>query len=168
MRRTGLFLLAIGLVALAACQKAEKTEVSPILSDKDKVQVSQKLAALRAPVALTLYTDGREPRYSPKARQLLGEVDQISDKVTVTHKDIAGDAKEAAADGVALAPGLLFGTSSPSRLRFYGVPMGYEFQSMMEAIEIVGAGEPVLMPETRQFLANLKTPVTLKVMSTPT
>jgi alkyl hydroperoxide reductase subunit AhpF len=160
--------LALGLLALASCGKTEKVEVKPILTDKDRDQVGRQFATLRNPVNLTLYTDGKEPRFSPQARQLLSEVDALSDKVSLTLKDILDDAKEASAQGVTLAPGLLFGDSSPSRLRFYGVPMGYEFQAMMEAIAIVGAGEPALLPETRQFLASLQKPISLKVMSTPT
>jgi len=52
-------------------------------------------------------------------------------------------------------------------IRFYGIPSGYEFASLLEAIRMVGSDEVELQPATRQFLAELAAPLHLQVFVTP-
>jgi len=53
-------------------------------------------------------------------------------------------------------------------IRFYGIPSGYEFMSLLEAIKLVSAGQAELEPETLAFLEALEEPLHLQVFVTPT
>jgi glutaredoxin-like protein len=53
-------------------------------------------------------------------------------------------------------------------IRFYGIPSGYEFTSLLEAIRIAAAGESDLSQETVEFLSSLSEPVHMQVFVTPT
>jgi hypothetical protein len=50
----------------------------------------------------------------------------------------------------------------------YGLPSGYEFGTLVDAILDVSRGESGLSAETRQALAALARPVHIQVFSTPT
>ena len=53
-------------------------------------------------------------------------------------------------------------------VRFYGIPSGYEFTSVLDGIKTVAAGQVELMPETLAFLEELEEPLHLQVFITPT
>jgi glutaredoxin-like protein len=50
----------------------------------------------------------------------------------------------------------------------YGLPSGYEFGSLIDAILDVSKAESGLHPETKEALAALERPVHIQVFSTPT
>jgi glutaredoxin-like protein len=53
-------------------------------------------------------------------------------------------------------------------VRFYGIPSGYEFTSLLLAIKAVAAGKPELSEEGLQALAELTEPIHMQVFVTPT
>jgi alkyl hydroperoxide reductase subunit AhpF len=53
-------------------------------------------------------------------------------------------------------------------IRFYGIPSGYEFASLVEAIVAVSQRDSGLSPETREKLRRVNAPVHIQVLVTPT
>jgi len=53
-------------------------------------------------------------------------------------------------------------------IRFLGIPSGYEFMSLLDAIQVVSAGDSGLKAESREKIAGLPSPLTLQVFVTPT
>ena len=53
-------------------------------------------------------------------------------------------------------------------IRFFGIPSGYEFNSLIESILMIGKGESGLTEKTKQELKELKTPFHFQVFVTPT
>ena len=53
-------------------------------------------------------------------------------------------------------------------IRFYGIPSGYEFTSLLDAIQSVSRGTAELSEETQTYLNELSKPVHLQVFVTPT
>ena len=53
-------------------------------------------------------------------------------------------------------------------LRLFGIPSGYEFMSLMEAIEMVASGDSGLTPESKKQLGKITKPLELQVFVTPT
>ena len=84
--------------------------------------------------------------------------------------DLQADAERAARLRVDKAPALVV-LGGPAHtdygVRFYGIPSGYEFASLLEAIRMVGSDHIELQPATRAFLAELTAPVHLQVFVTP-
>ena len=53
-------------------------------------------------------------------------------------------------------------------VRFYGIPSGYEFASLLHAIKLVASAEPALDQTTIAFLDTLTEPAHIQVFVTPT
>jgi glutaredoxin-like protein len=53
-------------------------------------------------------------------------------------------------------------------IKYYGIPSGYEFVTILEAIKMVSSGQSGLSKQTKDFLKGLKQPINLKVFVTPT
>ena len=52
--------------------------------------------------------------------------------------------------------------------RFYGIPGGYEFSTLMETLRLVSQGASEISPSAKEYLAGLKSPLDIKVFVTPT
>jgi glutaredoxin-like protein len=53
-------------------------------------------------------------------------------------------------------------------IRFFGVPSGYEFGSLLEAVNVVSRRNAILAPETLEILQPLDRDVHIQVFVTPT
>jgi glutaredoxin-like protein len=53
-------------------------------------------------------------------------------------------------------------------IRYYGIPAGYEFSTLINDIMMVSRGESGLSAETKAYLAGLTQPLHLQVFVTPT
>ncbi len=53
-------------------------------------------------------------------------------------------------------------------VRFYGIPSGYEFTSLLQAIDAVATGKPELSEKTMEALAKVTEPIHMQVFVTPT
>lgn len=107
------------------------------------------------------------------SRQLLDEVAHISNLIHVSNYDIHEHSQIAQKYNVHLTPGLVIagndrGEFLDNGIRFAGIPSGYEFGSLIQAILLVSKRDSGLKPSIRSELKRLKTPVQLQVFVTPT
>src|SRR5690606_6952678 len=146
-----------------------------LLNDEVRNQVELVLAPLENEVELLVYTGSKlivpgrdEPGERKATLELLREVAATNDKITVTEKPLAGDA-EAAAAGITLAPTIVFRRKGEDSLnvRFVGLPSGYEFSTLLEAIMMAGSGGPEI-DEVLQEVSAVETDVRLRTFVTPT
>ena len=128
----------------------------------------RRLAALPAPVRLVFFTQtfGCDPCLP--ARQAADRIAAASEQVTVEERNLVLDREQAAEYGVERAPALAVVGARDAGLRYYGVPDGYEIDSLVEAIEIAAGGGPVLGGDGRDALDALRRDVRLQVFVTPT
>ena len=71
--------------------------------------------------------------------------------------------------GIARTPAIaILAGEKDHGVRFYGMPSGYEFGTLVDAILDVSSGDSGLSEPTRTALAQLTRPVHLQVFSTPT
>ncbi len=56
---------------------------------------------------------------------------------------------------------------SGARVRFFGVPGGYEFAALLESLRDVASGDAALSAQVRQKLSGLRAPVHIQVFVTP-
>lgn len=148
----------------------------PILDDALQQQLRDALAPLVTPVEMVVYTGsslvipGQDaPGQQEETIRLLREVAATSDKLTVIERSLVGD-QEAAALGITLAPTTLLREAGTARhnIRFSGLPAGYEFQTLIETLLLLGTGQSRLSQTSKQRLAAITTPVTLQSFVTPT
>jgi len=141
------------------------------INERDAKQVREKLAKLTNPVKLVVFTQEFECDYCRETRELATELAALSGgKVTVEVKDLVADTASAAALGVDKIPAIavLGADGTDFGIRFFGIPAGYEFVSLLSALDLVAKGDSGLAPATRQKLKTITTPLPLQVFVTPT
>ena len=106
-------------------------------------------------------------------RQLVEELAWNSDgKISVRVYDIAENPDVARRYGIDKVPAVLVlgGDAEQTNfgIRFFGIPSGHEFGTLIEDIRLVSTASPSLRPETLAVLSRLSSPVHLQVFVTPT
>ena len=140
----------------------------PMLPDDVKAQVRETLADLENPVHLVLFTQTLECMYCRENRQLMEDVAELSDLVDITVYNFVTDAEKAEEFGVDKIPVTVIMGEEDYGIRFYGIPAGYEFTTLIHAIRMIGKAGTQLDEGTRQALDALTDPVHLQVFVTPT
>lgn len=141
-----------------------------LISDSDKKKISTRFSTLPAGVKLILFTQEMECQFCSQAREIVEETASTSEKISVEVKDFVADEAVAREYGVDKIPAIvpLAEDGTDYGIRFYGIPSGYEFMSLLEAIEMVAAGDSGLSPESREKIKAVKDDLDLQVFITPT
>jgi glutaredoxin-like protein len=111
---------------------------------------------------------GQECLFCKETRLLLEEVSSLSSRISMTVYDFSADKDKAAEYGVDKIPALIIKSERDLGIRFFGIPSGYEYMSLLEAILDVSRGQNSLSPKTRQALQSLGKDVHIQVFVTPT
>ena len=139
-----------------------------LLNQEITEHVKKKLADLAGPVRLVMFTQEFECEYCKEARQLVEEIAALSDKVMAEVYNFVTDKEKAEQFGVDKIPAIAVVGAEDYGVRFYGLPSGHEFVSLLEAIKTVAAGQSPLETATLDFLRALDRPVHIQVFVTPT
>lgn len=140
----------------------------PFIQERDRPEVGRILQAMQEPVELIIFTDTTACRYCKETRGLLMEVAELSEHLTVTEYNLQVHKAEAEAFRVDKAPGIVVKTNVDYGVRYYGIPSGYEFGSLLEDILDISRGAPGLSPEQMEKIQAIQTPIHLEVFVTPT
>lgn len=139
-----------------------------ILSEDVRNRLQRELEGLPGKVKLVVFTQEFECEHCRKNTALAREVASLSDRLDIEVYNFALDKEVAERYGVDKIPAIAVEGEKDYGIRFYGVPSGYEFASLLEAIKAVSAGESGLAPETKETLKGLKEPLHLQVIVTLT
>jgi glutaredoxin-like protein len=140
----------------------------PMLPDEIKKQVQEAFADIKNPVKLVVFTQTLECTYCRETRQLLEEIAGLSDQVTAEVYNFVTDPEKVREYNIDKIPATAIVGEEDYGIRFYGIPAGYEFTSMVHAIRLVGGAGSQLDEQTRAQLAELSDTVHLQVFVTPT
>lgn len=139
-----------------------------LLSDRDRREVQKQLTTLGGPVTLVNFTQELACQYCRETEQLLKEVAELSDKIRLEVYNFQLDKAQVAQYRVDKIPATVVTGAKDYGVRFYGIPLGYEFASFLAAIKDVARGGTDLSAESRAALAEIVQPIHLQVFSTPT
>ncbi|MCJ7551468.1 MAG: thioredoxin family protein [Anaerolineae bacterium] len=139
-----------------------------LLNDEIIQNVKQMLGDMPQDVKLAVFTDDEHCDYCTEIVQLVNEVAATTDRVSVEQYEIHRDAVQAQALNLKRAPAIAILGKDDYGLRFYGIPSGYEFSTLLHGIQKVSEGESELDDRTKNYLAGLDKPVDLQVFVTPT
>jgi glutaredoxin-like protein len=146
--------------------------IMALLEEKDRQYLIKEFEALRNPVKIVVFTQKFECQFCRETRQIAEEVAGLSDKISLEVYDFEDDKVVAKQYGIEQIPAtiILLGGEQPKDygIRYFGMPSGYEFTSLIFDIKMIGTGESGLSAATKQWAANLKTPVHIQVFVTPT
>ncbi len=125
------------------------------------------------PVELLYFSSKITCETCDETGQLLEEIVALSDKLHLNLYDLDVDHVVAQKYNAHLAPSIVIaggGSEGPIDygIRFSGIPSGYEFGSLIQAIILVSNRDSGLKPAIRNELGELKKQVHLQVFVTPT
>lgn len=138
------------------------------LNKKVIKQLKEAFEVLKKEVTLKYFTQSVECQFCRDTRELLEEVAEISGKIKLEVYDFVEDKAEVEKYNIDKIPATVVMDDKDYGIRFYGIPGGYEFGSLVEAIKLVSTGETMLSDEGKKFLDGLKKDVHLQVFVTPT
>jgi len=132
---------------------------------------------LTGDVEIVMFTERKSPIIIPgkqpcetceQTQELLEDVAALSDKLSVTVLDISSAKEEAESSGIDRVPAFIVKGATRGRMRFFGIPAGYEFSGFLADLVDASKGETGLSDQTREFLSTLAENVNIKVFTTPT
>jgi len=135
-----------------------------VLDENTTKEVSKRFEGLKSEVTLVYF--GKETELNNEIKGLLNEVAALSDKITLEEYDVAKDKETAEKHGVTDGPVTLFKSEHvKGDARFYGMPSGYEFGTIIELIKLAG-GELKVNDDMVKFFDSSEG-VKLEVFTTP-
>jgi alkyl hydroperoxide reductase subunit AhpF len=145
-----------------------------VLNDGLKKQILDIFnAQLLHPVEIIFFSKLDNCESCKDTKILLEELSSLSEKIFLKTYSYDENPKLAHQYKIDLTPSLVIAGREPGKIidygiRFSGLPSGYEFSSLIQAIILVSKRDSGLKLETRKTLHELKSPVNLKVFATPT
>jgi glutaredoxin-like protein len=106
--------------------------------------------------------------YGRETRALLEEVAALSPKINLTEYDFQSAKERAAEFRIDKVPAIVVQGERDTGIRFYGIPSGYEYQSLIGAIIDVSRGTTALAETTKEVLKSVDRPLHIQVFVTPT
>ena len=139
-----------------------------LLNDEIVKNVTEMLADLTSDVQLVVFTSENGCEYCKEIVQLAEEIAATSSKLTTEVYDFDTASDKAATYNVTMAPAMVIVGKRDYGLRYYGIPSGHEFSTLLYGIQRASQGEPDLDPQTLSYLSELTEPVNIQVFVTPT
>ena len=144
-----------------------------LISPADQQKLRDSFAEMTRPVRLVFFTQTLGCDTCVQTRQILDELPPLSDKITIEEVNLILEGDKAKAHGVDRAPAIAVcydqeGSWHDTRIRFLGMPGGYEFISLVQAVLLAGGRPSTLSDGSRSRLAAVDKPVTVQVFTTPT
>jgi alkyl hydroperoxide reductase subunit AhpF len=139
-----------------------------LLRDEDVAEIRRRLGEMTAPVKIIHFTQELNLECGSETRQVLEELAGLSDHLFLEVYDFILDKEKVAEYGVDKVPATVIRDEKDYGIRYYGMPAGYEFSTVLDAILDVSKGESGLGTESKERLTGLSQPVHLQVFVTPT
>lgn len=143
-----------------------------LLREEDRNTLIEEFKKLDQPVKLVMFTQEMECQYCRETHSLVEEISGLSEFISSEIFDLVADKETADSYNVDKIPAIAVvrdgETPKDYGIRYYGIPSGYEFSSLITDIMLVSSGESGLSTETKEWAANLDSPVHMQVFVTPT
>ncbi len=140
-----------------------------VLSDAQKEHVVKHFAAeLTNDVELIVFTQELECAFCKETRELVFELGTLSPKIKTKVYDFILHGEEVIKYNIKRIPAIAIVGKKDYGMRYYGLPAGYEFSVLVDAIIDVSKGAAALPESIKQKLVEIKKPVHIQVFVSPT
>lgn len=139
-----------------------------LIGDDVANEIRKRLSTMAAGVKIIHFTQELNLEHGRETRQALEELAALSDKLSLEVYDFLLDKQKVAEYGVDKVPATALRNGKDYGIRFYGMPAGYEFSALLDAILDVSRGESTLGQKTKEKLGQISQPTHLEVFVTPT
>jgi alkyl hydroperoxide reductase subunit AhpF len=140
-----------------------------LITDEVAEELRKEFQKLKDPVRLAVFSAALADPDSEQVKRLVEEIAALEPRITAESYNFVLDTEKVAALSVQRVPAIaVLGATKDYGIRMYGLPSGYEFGSLVDAILDVSSGDSGLSGPTREALKAVENPVHLQVFSTPT
>ncbi|MEM0328994.1 MAG: thioredoxin family protein [Nitrososphaerota archaeon] len=140
-----------------------------ILGERERRYLKSKFEReLSGRVKLIVFTQEFECEYCAEVRGLAEEIAELDDRISVEVHDFQSDRSLAERLKVDKIPALLLFGEKEYGVRFFGIPSGYEFTTLIDDIIQVSRGSSSLPASLREKIRQVDRPIHIQVFVTPT
>jgi alkyl hydroperoxide reductase subunit AhpF len=139
-----------------------------MIGEREQNEIRKILGNMTNPVKIINFTQTFECDTCHDTRLLLEELTALDDKLSLEVLNFTIDKEKAAEYGIDKIPATILESNGTRGPRLYGVPAGYEFASLLDAIVLTSRGESGLSPQSRELVAKITEPLHIEVLVTPT
>ncbi|HJS58832.1 MAG TPA: hypothetical protein VKA01_12085 [Vicinamibacteria bacterium] len=140
-----------------------------LITDDVVAQLKEEFQSLAEPVTLAVAFQTLQDPESENVKRLVEEVAALDPKLSVEPVNFVLDKDRVLALGFTRTPAIaVLGKDKDHGIRLYGMPSGYEFGTLIDAILLVSRGDSGLGDDTKAALQAIERPVHVQVFSTPT
>ena len=140
-----------------------------LLPDDKKEQLKTEFQQqLVDPVKLIMFTQEMECRFCSDTRILTNEIAELSNMISAETYDFVKDSDKAKDLGIDKIPAIAVLGKKDYGVRIFGIPYGYELQTLVDAIINVSKGKTDLTDKTKEILKDIQSPVHIQVFVTLT
>ncbi len=139
-----------------------------MIGDQEALEIRERLLEMVDPVKLVHFTQMLNLENAHVARRLLEELAALSDKLSLEVCNFLLDKEKVAEYVIDKVPATVIRNAKDYGIRFYGIPAGYEFSTLLDAIVNVSKGDSGLRAESKEKLRKVAQRLHLQVFATPT
>ncbi len=104
------------------------------ISDKDKAYLRQEFGKMKESVRLVYFTQKFECQYCEMAHEILQELEELSENISLEIYDFVEDKDQVEQYNIDKIPAVVVAGDNDYGIRYFGIPAGYEFSSVIEDI----------------------------------
>ncbi|MCL4329429.1 MAG: thioredoxin family protein [Candidatus Thermoplasmatota archaeon] len=143
-----------------------------MIREEDVKYLEQEFSKhLKDNVDLVVFTSSSgECKYCKETVELATEVAAINNKIELKVYDFDKDKDAVEKYQVSKYPATIVSLSGDQngRIKYYGIPSGYEFGSLIEDLKVVSNGDSGISSKAMEIISKVDKPVKIKVYVTPT
>ena len=150
----------------------------PVISPQDRQVLEDRFRKeLKRKITVSLFTQsvgqliipGRECATCPQTKQILEELISLSPMLELEVVDFYSQAQRSQESGVERIPAIVMAKDGGgSNVKYYGMPSGYEFVTIIEDLIALSKPRSPLSADTRKKLKLVDQDVHIQVFVTPT
>ncbi|MCL4542161.1 MAG: thioredoxin family protein [Deltaproteobacteria bacterium] len=141
----------------------------PLLSEQDSEFLKKDFEnKLKNNVKIIFFKSENACLYCNEIKNILAEVSGLSGKITLEEYDFDKDKEKAEQYSIKRTPGIVIEGEKDYGVRFYGIPAGHEFMTLIYGIINVSAKNTNLSEKTVEKLKEITKPYNIQVFVTPT
>ena len=141
----------------------------PLLSEQDSEFLKKDFKdKLKNNIKIVFFKSEDGCLYCKEAKDILLEVSGLSDKISFEEYDFDKDGDKVKQYGIKRIPAIAIEGDRDYGVRYYGMPAGHEFMTLVHAIINVSTKETGLSEKTLEKLKEIIKPLNIQVFVTPT
>ncbi len=137
------------------------------MDDATREQVRELFTRIDNEVTAHLFLEEKNCLYCNDVKDMVEQLAELSDKITIVEHKGSLDVGEAKEWGVEHHPAIVLHGTDKYNVKFYGIPAGHEFGALVGSIIDVSTGTAPLPPDVIEDIVSIDKPVNIKVFVTP-